>query len=251
MRIISKFHDYYDSAMGYGQDPALIYNRVTEEVNVTSWLWDRRIIDLLECRTHYVRPVALAFCGKIYPIWPDQLTKLDHEFLSNDSSRDCTLAVEGLVKQAQTALAGHKRFWQVRRDFDKHIDSESRSVSYAHKKSQQFRATNIDDRIFRDLNCPSFVVLDVRTWRHTRTFSGRIVKNPRLATLGFQKEMDAFTAFQEIAMFLGSNLAAEPIAPDTVGDDELIARSKGFDEQSFRTAAPGQKKLNRKQNRQA
>jgi hypothetical protein len=52
-------------------------------------------------------------------------------------------------------------------------------------------------------------------------------------------------------MFLGSSLAIEPIAPDTVGDDELIAKSKGFDEKSFRTAAPGQKKLNRKRNREA
>ena len=81
--------------------------------------------------------------------------------------------------------------------------------------------------------------------------SVEIITNPRLATLGFQQELDAFSAFQEITMFLGSALVAEPFVPDTVGDDELVARSKGFDEHSFRTASPGAKKANRKRNKEA
>jgi hypothetical protein len=51
-------------------------------------------------------------------------------------------------------------------------------------------------------------------------------------------------------MYLGSQLAVEDRAPSTVGDDKIIAQSKGFDEQSFRTAAPGTKKINRKANRE-
>lgn len=250
MRILSKFHDYYDTAMGYGQDPALIYNRVTEQVEVTSWPWDPRIIDLLVCRADFVHPAALGFCGRVYPIWIDLNVKVNAEFFSNDTSPDCSLSVEELIKQVHMDRSNRDPSWLSRRSIVRNLEFVTESVSKAYKKSQEFHGTTVDDRIFRDLNCPSFLVLDGPYW-HTRTFSGGIIKNPRLATLGFQKEMDAFSAFQEIAMFLGSNLAAEPIAPSTVGDDELIARSKGFDEQSFRTAAPGQKKLNRKQNRQA
>ena len=62
--------------------------------------------------------------------------------------------------------------------------------------------------------------------------------------------MDPFTAFQEIAMFLGQSLTELDRAPRTVGDDKLIAASKGFDDQSFRTLAPGMKKLQRKANRE-
>jgi hypothetical protein len=68
--------------------------------------------------------------------------------------------------------------------------------------------------------------------------------------LGFQHVLDPFTAFQEIARFLGSALAAEDQAPRTVGDDRTIAASKGFDDQSFRTQAPGSKKKNRMLNRE-
>ena len=67
--------------------------------------------------------------------------------------------------------------------------------------------------------------------------------------MGFMKTVEPFTAFQEIAMFIGSMLAPEDHAPRTVGGDRVIAEQKGFDKWSFRTMAPGQKKLNRKANK--
>ncbi|MFM9873217.1 MAG: hypothetical protein ACKVQS_07100, partial [Fimbriimonadaceae bacterium] len=76
-----------------------------------------------------------------------------------------------------------------------------------------------------------------------------IIINPRLANFGFQSILDPFTCFQEIAQYLGSELAQPDTAPLRKGSDEIIARAKGFDKQSFRTAAPGNKKLNRKTNR--
>jgi hypothetical protein len=64
-----------------------------------------------------------------------------------------------------------------------------------------------------------------------------------------QRHFDPFTAFQEISMFLGNQLAETDDAQRTTGDDRIIAQSKGFDDQSFRTASPGERKVRRKQNR--
>ncbi len=50
-------------------------------------------------------------------------------------------------------------------------------------------------------------------------------------------------------MFLSGVLADLDRMPITTGGDEVVARSKGFDEFSFRNTAPGQKKLNRAENK--
>jgi hypothetical protein len=76
-----------------------------------------------------------------------------------------------------------------------------------------------------------------------------IVTNPRLANLGFEKQLDAFSTFQQIATFLSNELVGRDEAPTTVGGDLVVAQSKGFDEFSFRTLSPGQRKLNRMENR--
>ncbi|RYG27540.1 hypothetical protein EON81_29960 [bacterium] len=73
--------------------------------------------------------------------------------------------------------------------------------------------------------------------------------NPRLADLGFAREMDPYACYQTIETFLGSQLAQPDLAPQRVGSDEILARQKGFDAMSFRTAAPGAKKEHRAENR--
>lgn len=69
-----------------------------------------------------------------------------------------------------------------------------------------------------------------------------------LREVGFERVMDPFKTWQEIQMFL-PNIGKPDEAPLTVGDDRTIAFAKGFDDQSFRTIAPGKKKLNRRENR--
>ena len=47
MRIISKFHDYYDSALSYGADDTLVYLRHTEEISAKN-VEDKRIVAALD-----------------------------------------------------------------------------------------------------------------------------------------------------------------------------------------------------------
>ena len=64
MLIISKFHDYYDSAIGYGVDKTVIYNRKTFylkkkiEIPSTRKLKKEGELDF----------VIIGFCGNIYPL---------------------------------------------------------------------------------------------------------------------------------------------------------------------------------------
>ena len=240
--------------MGYGQDPKLTYHRNCESVQIEQWKWDSKVYDLLFCAPVYYLYVmdlaALGFCGRIYPLWINHKFKINEGSLGRDSKENAALDIDSLIIQVQRCyveLTANTKFPRSLREPDQ-IEREVRTY---YTRALEFEGAKIDDQIFRDLGAPAFIVLNTSYHFMRDRRSARVVTNPRLATLGFNKKMDAFTAFQEIAMFLGSTLASEPIAPSTVGDDELIAKSKGFDEQSFRTAAPGQKKLNRKLNKQA
>ena len=74
MRIISKFHDYYDSAQAYGHDAERMFIRNTESVigNVRDRLIaPLRTTRIIERRNRHldarVMPFIVYFCGKIYP----------------------------------------------------------------------------------------------------------------------------------------------------------------------------------------
>jgi hypothetical protein len=70
MRIISDFHDYYDSVQATGQDQTLVYYRKAEEVETPEYPFPV----LGYCESPYepcgprVRQHIVGFCGKIYPV---------------------------------------------------------------------------------------------------------------------------------------------------------------------------------------
>src|SRR5690606_20679565 len=103
--IISKFHDYYDSAMGYGQDPNLIYHRKCVGQPIANWQWDSKVYDLLSCRAVYYMYVmdlaALGFCGRIYPVWIKHNFTLSEETLGADSKDSAWLELNDLIAQVQ------------------------------------------------------------------------------------------------------------------------------------------------------
>ena len=62
----------------------------------------------------------------------------------------------------------------------------------------------------------------------------RLVINPELKKWQFYKLFDSYSAFQEISLFLGNDLARERQGKVPTGDDVTLAVSKGFDKWSFR-----------------
>lgn len=238
MRIISPFKDYYDSALAYGMDPNLVYCReTTSQLAPVAWnemLESFMLADTFRAYRNHDEPnvklAMIGFCGLGYRAW---------------FSTDLATADDRLGAPIALAMAKDLVYEDARR-----ITNEAGYRTAANRLDRAFAEllvpVDLPVEWFIELAAPCFLVTLADPWGEVRH---PIVVNPRLSALGFEEFVTPFKAFQEIAMFLGQQLAVEDMAPRTVGDDRDIAQSKGFDDQSFRTAAPGHKKENRKANR--
>lgn len=69
--------------------------------------------------------------------------------------------------------------------------------------------------------------------------------NPNLRKMDFHTIMDPFTAYQELSMFLGNNMAQQ-LDPVPKTTDELKAHAHGYDKWSFRTHKEDSKKYKKR-----
>jgi hypothetical protein len=232
---------------------------------------------------------ALLFCGRFYPIWldtyrlfqrvhPEAWTKLAEECKMSGKApsrftvRPFGYYQPGLVKTWNQATSADfvllpTLIAELRQSLQGKLpdpvqQSNIRVFLGDEKPSEGFGGRNpltvekleavsgrkVGHNIFHHYRCPHLIVLQAGN-HHVEPTSFCILTNPCLKDLGFAPFADSFTAFQETAMFVGGVLGRTDEAPLRVGDDEVIARQKGFDESSFRTQTPGSKKLNRAKNR--
>lgn len=237
VRIFSKFSDYYDSAMAYGQDPAIAYRRETRAITApTSWVPPLK--EILGFRSAGrldevdLRLCLIGFCGQGHFAWFPRSLNFTAEYFGTDSTNRPRISEKEVLARLEAYnLSLTYTYWSIRDPWLK-----------AHVTTEPIK---LDPAWFHEIDAPVFIT---HLGNYRNGFKCPLIVNPRMATLGFESRVDPFTAFQEIAMFLGHQLAPEDNAPRTVGDDKVIAASKGFDEQSFRTTAPGAKKLNRQAN---
>ena len=240
MRIISKFHDYYDGVAAYDQDRSLIYNRQQHTFSYRlpfnlENMSDQKELPLPKCKEvtygyndwrMYINQVIVGFCGKIYPV------------LQCDKSFPCW---------AKDNTPSFKFDCRNIDDFDLFVeknfgyDKDFMRQKYTNKKSH-FRK-NISDffnevsqkqddfeDLFLDAESPLFVS------RYNHRFSD-ITFNDSLKSYivdfpSVYPQFDAYTAYQEISMFLGG--MAVPQTPIPPIGDEVMAEIKGFDKYSFR-----------------
>jgi hypothetical protein len=203
MKIISKFHDYYDGVQIYGQDASSVYVRQTEEtdhdlpVNVF-----KRPTEFNKGRhgVVIVYTITLAFCGKLYPL------------LKVENYRDSVT-----------------NYFYNFGEFLAYIENNHVSMSswYIKKYREYFYQgiTNhkylIDNKIIISLSC------------YNRYNKVKSELNPRLADIHFFKVKDAFATYQEIDQYISGVIGNTEI--DTVGiSDKDLAKSKGFDCYSFK-----------------
>lgn len=99
---------------------------------------------------------------------------------------------------------------------------------------ERFAGKRMDAK-FVEVDAPVFIV-DYRHRKPEGSLHGgqhlAIVTNPCLKDWGFGKVKDAYTAFQDISMYLGNQLVKEH-KPDEIEDKYRIAQH-GFDKTSFR-----------------
>lgn len=232
MHIVSKHRDYYDGVVGtMGVDKTLVYERNTIEIddvkkmpkefqinNNLSWSYrrDNHFLNIGYMRTDTkkyddVDSFIVGFCGKLYLGWKFKykIKEVDNYNMVVDVTK--TDIIYGFDNAKQYLKSG---FWK---------DTSQEDIDYV---------LNYDPiNIFRTLNTPIFIY-DTHNSGKARHDSTLII-NPNLKEYEFYKEIDAFTAFQEISMFLGGVLGRGEKKIVEVEDKHKISQH-GFDKWSFR-----------------
>lgn len=232
MRIISKFSDYYDSGLAYGQDPNLVYERVTRTEPFTSTgrgsnSWEsrqeREIISGVSTYDVDELPGGwqpdrngtgfLYFCGVRFPYAWLTLVRQVRTPVGDTVRQDHTIyfwsqeAVNSWVDQhrTRTRRQGRRDRW---RGF---LDSErSWEPVVDHTANLRFNSPIVQ------LNFGSY--------------GDAFTVNPELKPLGFAQVIDAYHAFQEISMYMAGPLSGweDPdLNPEPTGAEKMA--NKGMD----------------------
>ena len=262
MRIIAKNHDYYDSAMAYGQDPSVVFERREEEFRGYNRRgWDK------ECDWpegyHFMSPrmgsrgrlrqgfdqtsgkwdveytgFTVAFCGRLYPgiklhTWSHHPYTDNNHFAYTFEEYAALLDKLGIefIEPKHRRVYEHGRHGSPRNE----------------KDCEEYFKRSGEDHIgfFGEARKPIVV------WQDSVDYSGPTLHfNPELRKWSFFKVFDAFSAFQELDMFVGGVMSREVHVPNRetnklpnpvhIGDGDMRDK-KGFDDWSFKTR-PGKKK---------
>jgi hypothetical protein len=234
MRIISKFKDYYDGVQYYGQDQELIYVRnkeyTEENINLEKYLntsgqyfisldkpdiihYPEKNIE----QEHYCN-LILGFCGELYRIHIIRVLDKRIWMDTKESFAICYNQEELNSFQEQTEYSKKKKYsqWKPR---------------YVNLREQDwFNINNKEElqELFFKYNVPCFLISD------SHKHKGNIILNPILSKYQFYKVKDAYTAFQDIAMFIGGVLPRTGHEMIEVSNNDLIVK-RGFDTKtSFR-----------------
>ena len=245
MRIISKFKDYYDGVQGYGtHDDELVYVRSQHELaanfsdtNNRKNAGQHELVRMLNKAGNRIPPAldsfgrgVINFCGKRYPFWcvTDYSIKgacktlgfYDYDsimtYLTQQPLPEHVFAYNQLMRSDKRYRMWNKALSQ---DTWNAFVSSFTSDNALHHKS---------DELFLFFNSPIIVYYE---FGHEK----RVIINANLSQFSFARVVDPFTAFQEISMFVGNNLANNENPDDLAMTDVQRAATKGFDKWSFRT----------------
>lgn len=212
MRLHTDFHDYYDSAIGYGVDEKVHYNRFTKSVDILLKSVADRPVD----RSSGI----LGFCGNLYPF-----IKIGRY----DKKRECDLDddFDGKIVEEYFAFS-FEEYKKKELDWYGYSDDLGYIDNAREIKLKQFFLDwkfNSDD-IFLRFKCPVWTMQFYKE-------SPNGVLNPRLKDIGFDRIRNPFDAFQEISMYL-SNILVEQQPIESV-EDKYRIQQHGFDlKESFR-----------------
>lgn len=237
MRIISKFHDYYDSAMSEGQDRSLVFLRETTKYPncqhhgvvpaplkaFVQFAWERAparftVERRAEMRTKRVEVdyTVIMVAGKLHPI-----ARVEFRYGYGPAFRDpvsCYTFAElaAVMAEFDEDLVKRDKGLTKNRSFDGSANATNESF-FSLAGSEQLRDHAMAHR------------LALVSWEQE---SDLLQLNPQLSQYQLYQHLHAWQVFQELSMFFG-NLAAPDNTPVTVSDKDRIAQH-GYDKWSFR-----------------
>jgi hypothetical protein len=246
MRIIEG-RDYYDSALGFGQDPTLVWVRHPEVVKYKlTKVHDPRtfpsrrqspgaavypfpsIPEAMHPKSDdlYINQYMIGFCGLIYPMlklgvgWDGKIEAICYTLAEVDQFIEANFKerkVEAYKAENRRWYEHHGHHWMERY-------RRAKLEKFFNECEEKKAAFN---ELFVAKRCPVFVAR-YRYWNEaTITYHAQNLKE-----LDFMRIFDPFTAYQEIAMYFGN--MAVPLRPIPPIDDKTMSEAKGFDKFSFR-----------------
>jgi len=229
MRIIGKHRDYYDCGLAQGIDDEIVYVRKHEVVPPHTW-HDRS--GEKRWRNPWWKPSKdasfgyVGFCGKLYPVARYWLSPSQGKVVG-DSKFYYAYTAEELVefrerREKQTGLSVWRSDWLLDAELEAFRAGPAEHVDLfrEHNVPVLFAEAAVNEDCFREMNSP------IRA----------SALNPVLGDVQFTRIFDAYTAFQEISMFLGGVLGWPGNAMAEVPDEHRFT-GHGYDEQSFRAVA--------------
>lgn len=253
MLIVSKFHDYYDSALSGGVDKTIVYERHTIEDEIEAKI-DNDFYPHIPLHDYFNR-IIIGFCGKMYyGLQPDPTMFTDEE-------KEFSKVTYWSTKELLSQKVFHNRFDKV---LDKDANRYSRWANWEDNTIRQeidrFFAGNATEKyshIFTDNKLVCFRATPAGSYttylrQVHRDISKRtlaIIINPELKPLNFVKVIDPYTALQEIMMYISGVLGSPNRPMVQIGDIDIL-EGKGFDKKtSFRRGPTKQAKHEKRRKR--
>jgi hypothetical protein len=253
MRLIAgKIHDYYDSLLKYNstegntfhrtnESICLDYNRIwrpfagyknsinTEIAHPLTHLLEEKylsFIDHYSHRTEHNRPfvlnfISILFCGKMY------------------FGLRCKIYPRGEMKSIDTIVYSYGDLIKFCQANDIELQKTSKEEQRNHWKKPFFRADKLED-FFTPIDYLNFsienklVIAVIDSSKRPDYGKQQIQLNCSLKEYEFYKVFDAYSAYQELSMFVDGQLAYPGNIVIEI-DDKYKIESKGFDKKwSFR-----------------
>lgn len=243
MKIVSKFHDYYDSLLNLYVDeknPVWIRNEIVEETKIP---FDGMIGSFFNKNFNDIYPVCtssgvIVFCGTAYPYFIVEVDtgeplptttwrNITKNIIVFDKQELIDLECEFLLKQSD---------WYVKRVFSKSKVTKSVDAYYADVQGYDW------DKSHKEYNSPVLLFKNKRYDVNLKNKSNSVlVVNPKLSDFNFAKIIDPYSAIQKIDMYLNNQLASDKMTPIEVSD-KVMQHSKGFDHKYSFKKEPTKKK---------
>lgn len=227
MYIISQFHDYYDTAIGYGIDKTIIYNRTEELISSNVRTADYEDASFVNKEGRYsFSTYYIGFCGTIYPlikvhVHRDFFTSQDLFFYNKEDFNKFVLSLGVTVKRNKYRFDRYRLDKKLYRTI--YLTNENSIIDFYDSKYTEY------EKLFLAHKVPLFTVR-----------KEAITLNDHLKAYNFQSIKDPFTAFQDIQMYISGVIGA-PERPMVQISDKDLASKRGHDgKYSFKTP-PGKK----------
>jgi hypothetical protein len=240
MKIVGKSRDYYDGvAMPDAGDR--IWVRTTETVTVERdrlWSVASTALDLLASMPtppwqlgDAMQRTLISFCGRGYGAL---------SFLGNSSFR-AAFTRKNVESQFDRGPETYRRT-SARAAYEELMERTATSYDpYPFNPDgwdgwlADHDGTELDDDLHRELDTPviALVLTGSRSWLRRTQWVPTIIRNPPLRSHGMASRVDPYTAWQELDMYLGNQLARQDDPTDRMSD-AVKRQARGFTDMSFK-----------------